>query len=80
MIYINLLLCVYIPFLHQWLILNAHCKLLIDVWDFNQVFILMFLSDLGIFHLFRKLVFFEDKSMSSQKVSTDTIICWTCNQ
>ena len=80
MIYINLLHYVCIPFLHQWLILNAHCKLLIDLWYFSQVFILMFLSDLVIFLSFWKLVFFEDNSMSSQKDSTDTAICWTGNQ
>ena len=38
MIYINLLHYVYILFLNKWLILHAHCKLLVDLWDYNQVF------------------------------------------
>ena len=38
MIYINPLQYVYILFLNKWLILHAHCKLLVDLWDYNQVF------------------------------------------
>ena len=38
MIYINLLHYVYILFLNKWLILHVHCKLLVDLWDYNQVF------------------------------------------
>ena len=35
-------------FLNHWLIYHVHCKRLADWWDYNQVFVLIILSDVGV--------------------------------